>query len=115
MIDRAVWMKGILVVLLAALGLSACGSQPVGPHVGQWRTSSGETWEFFEDGTVTVTNIPQPLTGTYELEDDTLVHLTFEGQQAVVATIEVSGNQMRIIGDTLGVLEFIRVRQQDAG
>ncbi len=104
-----------MVVLLLALVLLACGSKPPAKHVGQWRTSTGETWEFFEDGRVTVTNVPQPLTGTYELQDDTQVRLEFEGQPAMVASLEVSGDQMRIIGDTLGVLQFIRVRQQDAG
>lgn len=113
--NREPWMRGVLVVVLLALALSACGSKPPTKHLGQWRTSTGETWEFFEDGGVTVTNVPQPLLGTYELQDDTHVRLEFDGQPAMVATMEVSGDQMRIIGDTLGVLEFIRVRQQDAG
>ncbi len=110
---KGAWWKVILLALVVALVLLACGSQPVGPHVGQWRTSTGETWAFFEDGTVTVTNVPQPRTGTYEIEGETNVRLAFEGEPAMVASIEVSGGQMRIIGDTLGILEFIRVRQPE--
>ena len=107
------WGKGILLALLLASSLSACGREPVGPHVGQWRTSTGETWEFAEDGTVSVTKVPEPRTGTYELENANQVRLAFDGQEAVVASIEVSGDQMRIISDTLGILEFIRVRQPE--
>ena len=115
MTARSIWTRAVLLGLLLALPLAACGSQPPGPHVGQWRTSTGETWEFTEDGQVTVTNIPQPRTGTYELEGENQVRLAFEGQEVMVASIEISGDQMRIIGDALGVLEFLRVRQQDAG
>ena len=107
------WTQLAVTVLLLVLVLSACGSEPVGPHVGKWGSSSGAVWELSEGGTVAVTNTPQPMSGTYELEGDTHIRLEFDSQEAMIATIEIAGDQMRIIGDTLGILEFIRFREPE--
>ncbi|MFQ5615179.1 MAG: hypothetical protein ACE5GO_01795 [Anaerolineales bacterium] len=104
-----------LLTLLLPLTLTACKSSLEKNIAGAWKHApSGETWEFFKDGTLSVSGGLMPMAGSYEVVDDNHVRLDFGGLGAlagpIVATASISGNRLTLDAPDRGVLEFTRVR-----
>lgn len=86
----------LLAVLLAAALLAGCS--PENRLLGQWASADGSLIEFYEDGTVTLTNLGIPITGAYSLPDDGVMKLEFDGLFGIAGPIVVD---YTIDGDSL--------------
>lgn len=102
----------LLVSLVLIMVISACGGGLKNDIVGVWRLSSDETWQFFRDGTVSVTNTLFPMSGTYKVVDDTHIQLEFRALAAFfgpqIVTVNIDGNQLQLSSPDFGKMSFSR-------
>lgn len=89
--------KSIVILgLIVSLLLAGCSSN--GKIIGKWEAEDGSSFEFFKDGTVTMTSYGISFTGTYEFVDTDRVKITMDGllgvAGGVIYDVEYSGGQL---------------------
>lgn len=110
---KHVWVL-LSAVLMLVFATTACGG-PKSPIVGKWEQVNGiETWEFFKDGTVSISGGLLPTVGNYKFIDGNRMRVEFGGLVALIGPqvfeVHISGDRLTLKSETLGTVEFARVR-----
>ena len=110
--NKYVWM--LLAVLMLMFAATACRS-PQSSIVGKWEADDGiETWEFFKDGTVSVSGGWFPVAGNYKFIDRNHMRIDFGGLGALagpqVFEVDISGNRLILKSERLGTVGATRIQ-----
>ena len=92
----------ILIFMAVTILMFGCGTQ--NNLLGTWESADGEVLEFFEDGTLIITDKFLTASGKYNIIEDNRVRIELDGLWGIagaqVISYEVSGNQLYFEGTT---------------
>jgi hypothetical protein len=90
----------VAILLCVILFTTSCAVEPKKMIVGTWRDRDGDAWEFFPDGTLSVSTKRGAVTGKYSFPDQDHIKLEMDGIAAgfgpKVGTYSVSSDVLNI-------------------
>ena len=104
--------KVLSILVICLLLISACS--PNQKLIGKWQSvQSGETLEFFKDGTISITSFGIPMTGSYTILDSSSLRIDISGLFGIgggqIVEFSVSGDTLTLTANGMSS-EYTKVK-----
>lgn len=104
-------MRVIIKYFFVTLFLVACTTKPESAIIGKWKEiDKTDAMEFFNEGSVCVTDKDTSLVGNYKFVDDGHLRLEIVGLKSMIVTVKLTANELMFTEPNGTTVKFKRIK-----